>query len=185
MTNGMRGKRDTSADRDAEPGSGLTRRELFKVGAAAAGVGAGAFVLGVAVPAGSARAAASNFQVVLPAFPALSASAVGFAMDPVTFKNRPRKVGKARFGNANFVIEPNSAADTEIQSWLSAARNGDCIRQDISIQLFDSLGTPERTFELHDCSPLRFSFDDVDTSPSSDGVVRWSLEVRVSRISMA
>ena len=88
-------------------------------------------------------------------------------------------------GSANTVtFEGILSDDTSIRDWAVDTYNGEDIRKDITIEIYEHKGNTLRTLNLFDCFPTRYEIMDLDAGDKS-GVVKWHLEVRVNRIEMA
>jgi hypothetical protein len=79
----------------------------------------------------------------------------------------------------------NAAA--ELTAWVNVQAAGQDVRKDITIEVRDQRGEAVRTFNLHDCFPIRFEPVSVDVKerPGGASSIQWTLEVRVNRITMA
>lgn len=110
------------------------------------------------------------------------------ATDSGDFKYKTYQPGQPEFGNITFEGVCHPSTFSSIQSWVKSCYNGDesVARKEITVNLrTHQQDTPIRTFNLHDCMPEGLNYVDVAAEGNSGVNVRWTLEVRVIRISMA
>ena len=169
----------------------LNRRELLKLGAATAALGASGHPLirAVGPPAASAEPLPQNvllnsygFAVDIPGAPHASRSIREIQIDAIEVDASATGPGQAHLGSAYFTVPANPVPASELQTWFDEAVAGHCTRKNITVTLFKSDGTPGRTYSLHDCFPTQWSTTNFETSSS---VQTETLTVRVDRIEMA
>lgn len=175
--------------RSSETLAGLKRRDVFKLGAAAA-AGAGVIVLERAVAPRTARAqgpaefllAEDGFSVDIAGLPALSAHVRRVEIDPLEIKSSRTRPRRPLFPEAQLIVMAEPVAELELRSWVEPAVSGSCERKTITINLHDATGLPARTFNLMECSPVRWSFGGYD---SLHETLTYSLTVQVHGIEMS
>lgn len=169
---------------------GVSRRLLFKAGAA----GAGAYTTGSLLRPAGAGAQLSpgktdpgpvSVDVTVADLPGLTASIASVDLDPLRWTHTRGDRTEQEPISATLEVTPGDKARHDLESWLGRAEGGACIRKDITINIRDRSGEPARRFNLIDCFPTHFSTLAADIGGPSRGVTHWSLEVRVNRIDMA
>lgn len=110
------------------------------------------------------------------------------ATDSGDFKYKTFQPGQCEYGNVTFEGVCHASTFSKIQSWVKACYNGDenVARKDITINLRKHQ-TEEaiRTFNLFEAMPEAFNYVDVAAEGNAGVNIRWTLEVRVTRIAMA
>lgn len=110
------------------------------------------------------------------------------ATDSGDFKYKTYQPGQPEYGNITFEGVCHKDTFANIQTWVKDCYNGaDHVqRKDITINLrTHQQDTPIRAFNLHDAFPEAFNYVDVAAEGSAGVNIRWTLEVRVDRITMA
>ncbi|TFH25242.1 MAG: hypothetical protein E4H03_01385 [Myxococcales bacterium] len=171
-----------STSRDAETRPRVGRRDFLKLGASAAILGVGASALDLGVAARTANAASgADLRVDITDAPELGLAVVGYSIDAATMKKAKTKPKKAILGNARLTFRPDPVIEDQLRSWVDTASAGTCLRRDISITLTEPATAAHiRTFNLFECFPVAWSFDDVSLEGGGEAL-RWTLEVRVNR----
>jgi hypothetical protein len=168
---------------------GLKRRDVFRLGAAAA-AGAGVVVLSRTVAPRRAGAqwvpelpaAGFGFNVHVAGLPGLSTSVLRVNIDPLQIKAGRTRPRKALFPEATFVIMAQPVTEVELRSWVEPALSGSCERKMITINLYDATGVTGRTINLMECFPVRWSFEGYDL-PHETPV--YSLTVQANGVEMS
>jgi phage tail-like protein len=178
--------------------AGLSRRDLLKIGAAAA-VFAGGAAAGLrltnerAALAGSAAQGdnvlvSRNFRVDIPGLPDESARCVSVEIEPIVIDAvegdpgvfKAWEPGDAHFGHATFSIVPLQGP-SQLEQWIKDAAAGMDVRKNITITLLKRDATPARTFNLIDCFPVKY--DPGDYSPSSN-VAMETITTKIDRVTL-
>jgi phage tail-like protein len=110
------------------------------------------------------------------------------ATDSHDFKYKTYQPGQPEYGNITFEGMCHKDTFSKIQSWVKDCYNGsdNVTRKDITINLrTHQQESPIRTFNLHDAFPEAFNYVDVAAEGNAGVNMRWTLEVRVHRITMA
>jgi phage tail-like protein len=104
------------------------------------------------------------------------------------FRYKTFQPGQPEYGNITFEGTCHPDTFSKIQSWVKDCYDGkeDVSRKDITINLrTHQQDAPIRTFNLHDAFPEQFNYVDVAAEGNAGVNMRWTLEVRVHRITMA
>jgi phage tail-like protein len=180
-------------------GEGVSRRDVLKMSAAAAvAAGAGAAGLsmrntGLAAPVTAAAIQVKDFEIEIPGMPASSMACSGIEGLMAAFDTRETTTGldveyrtyapgDAHYGRVKvkFPAFHGDPVGAEIMAWMEQARTTG-IRKNITVIVKKTNGSPIRTFNLHDCFPVKW--DPGDYSPSSTVAVE-TLEIAIQRVEM-
>jgi hypothetical protein len=168
---------------------GLKRRDVFRLGAAAA-AGAGVVVLSRTVAprragaqgAPGLPAAGFGFNVHVAGLPVLSTSILRVNIEPLRIKASRTRPRKALFPEATFIMMAQPVTEEELRSWVEPALSGSCERKTITINLYDATGLTGRTINLMECFPVRWSFEGYDSLHETPV---YSLTVQVNGVEMS
>jgi hypothetical protein len=187
------------SDQSLRPVTSINRRDLLRLGLAAAGTAA---VARIALPGGAQASDGEGsggriaVHAAIPGCPEAAKSLVSLEMGPLTVADKPTQIpggvrelttgmdwdyrlygpGAAHWGQATFMFAPSDAGRLELQEWWGRC-DGRTVEASASVD-----GETVRTFNLIDCFPTAFGTNGFDTASSA---VHWTLEVRVDRIEMA
>jgi hypothetical protein len=187
------------------------RRELLKLGAAAAGLG----TLHLVVPRG-ARALGSEpgtdsygLSVVIQDAPVASANVHSLLIDDLTVDAQPlnraeervaaahREMtsgadwdyrvygpGDAHYGSVAVRARVGRGLPSELEGWFESAAAGACTPKDITISIVDQSG--ERTFNLFECYPVAYAPHNLVMDPSGTSAVACETVVaKMGRVELA
>jgi phage tail-like protein len=104
------------------------------------------------------------------------------------FRYKTFQPGQPEYGNITFEGTCHPDTFSKIQSWVKDCYNGTgkVKRKDITINLREhQQETAFRSFNLMSCFPESFNYIDVAAEGDAGVNLRWILEVRVNRITMA
>jgi phage tail-like protein len=189
----------SEAEPTTAPDTGLSRRDLLKIGAAAA-VFAGGAAAGLRLTnersalAGSAASVddalvSRNFRVEIAGLPDVSANCIAVEIEPIVIDAvegdpgvfKTWAPGDAHYGKANLSCVP-APGPSQLDQWIRDAASGAEVRKNITITLFKHDGSAVRTFNLVDCFPIHY--DAGDYSPSSNVLVE-TITVKIDRVTLA
>jgi len=180
--------------------SGIARRDVLKLGAAAA-VGVGSLALGERLPSQAASAVpqsggdylpAHNFRVEIDGVALEPGAVQAVQVEPLSIDERELTTGAdwdyrvygpgdAHFGSITLHVRVGKDSRA-LYEWFQEAAKGNTLRKSISVICLKRDGTEARRFNYLDCFPTRW--DPGDYSPSSN-MARESITCKMGRVELA